>query len=86
MNLEELLEQAALGEDCSRQFKEKINNIESLASEMCAFANTNGGAIFIGVKDDGTADGLSNDEVSNINQMISNAASQHIRSPLSVQT
>jgi len=48
MKLETLLSQIALGEDSSRQFKADVKNAESLASEMAAFANTNGGAIFIG--------------------------------------
>ena len=53
---------------------------------MAAFANTNGGTIFIGVADDGSAPGLSGQDVARINQIISNAASQLVRSPLAVQT
>jgi ATP-dependent DNA helicase RecG len=53
---------------------------------MAAFANTNGGLILIGVADDGTITGLSMRDVSRINQLISNAASQLVRSPLTVQT
>ena len=75
-----------LGEDSTRQFKADVKNADSLASEMAAFANTNGGIIFIGVADDGSTPGLSVHDVARINQLISNAASHLVRSPLAVQT
>ena len=81
-----LLSQIPLGEDSTRQFKAGVTNAESLASEMAAFANTHGGTIFIGVADDGSMPGLSQQDVSRINQLISNAASHLVRSPLVVQT
>lgn len=86
MNLQSLLSQIPLGEDSTRQFKADVKNAESLASEMAAFANTNGGTIFIGVADDGSMSGLSGQDIARINQLISNAASQLVRSPLAVQT
>jgi ATP-dependent DNA helicase RecG len=86
MSLETLLAQIVLGEDSTRQFKADVKNADSLASEMAAFANTNGGTIFIGVADDGSTPGLSGQDVARINQLISNAASQLVRSPLAVQT
>jgi len=78
--------QIALGEDIHRQFKQDITNADSLAAEMVAFANSEGGTIFIGVADDGTLPGLSKADVARLNQLISNAASQNVRSPLTVQT
>jgi ATP-dependent DNA helicase RecG len=36
-----------------------VKNTESLASEMAAFANSEGGMVFIGVADDGSTPGLS---------------------------
>jgi len=86
MKQEALLEQITLGEDSTRQFKADVKNAYSLASEMAAFANTNGGMIFIGVADDGSMPGLSLQDVARVNQLISNAASQLVRSPLAVQT
>lgn len=86
MPLQTLLTQIALGEDSTRQFKADVKNAESLASEMAAFANTNGGTIFIGVADNGSAPGLSAQDVARVNQLISNGASQLVRSPLAVQT
>ena len=76
----DLLAQIALGEDSSRQFKADVRNADSLAAEMAAFANTNGGTIFIGVADDGTTPGLSGEDVTRVNQLISNSASQLVRS------
>ncbi len=86
MTLQALLSQIFLGEDSTRQFKADVKNADSLASEMAAFANTNGGIIFIGVADDGSTPGLSVHDVARINQLISNAASHLVRSPLAVQT
>lgn len=76
----------SLGEDSTRQFKSNVRNAESLASEMAAFANSEGGMIFLGVADDGSAPGLDKADVARINQLISNAASQLVKSPLTVRT
>jgi len=84
--LNTLLAQISLGEDSTRQFKMDVKNADSLASEMAAFANVNGGNILIGVADDGSTPGLSGHDVARINQLISNAASHLVRSPLAVQT
>ncbi|MDL2313637.1 putative DNA binding domain-containing protein [Desulfovibrio sp. OttesenSCG-928-C14] len=86
MDAAALLAQIARGEDSTRQFKADIRNAESLASEMAAFANSEGGTLFLGVADDGSAPGLSRVDVNRVNQLISNAASQLVRSPLTVHT
>lgn len=86
MNRDELLEMIALGEDSTRQFKADVRNADSLASEMAAFANSEGGVILLGVADNGSIPGLSREDVGRINQLISNAASQLVRSPLAVKT
>ena len=85
-NVRDLLGQVALGEDSTRQFKVDIKNPESLAAEIVAFANAEGGRILIGVADDGTAAGLSAQDVRRINQLIGNVASQFVRSPIEVRT
>jgi ATP-dependent DNA helicase RecG len=82
----DVLEEISLGEDSKREFKQNIHNTDSLAAEMAAMANNQGGLIFIGVSDDGEMTGLDASEIPRINQLISNAASQHIRSPLAVTT
>ena len=86
MNLSELILILAAGEDSTRQFKSDIHNPEALASEMVAFANSEGGTILIGVSDQGEVRGLERMDVSRINQLISNTASQLVRSPLTVHT
>lgn len=53
---------------------------------MVAFSNSDGGRILIGVTDSGELKGISREEVGRINQLISNAASQHVRSPISPLT
>lgn len=82
----DLQSQVLMGEDSRRQFKEDVRNADSLAAEMVAFANSNGGQVFIGVADDGSIPGLTLKDVARVNQLISNVASQSVRSPLAVQT
>ena len=86
MDIQTLLQQIALGKDSTRQFKADVTNGESLASEMVAFANSEGGTIYIGVSDDGATPGLTFQDVQRINQLISNVASQMVRSPINVTT
>ncbi len=81
-----LLADIALGEDSSRQFKRDVTNGDALAAEMVAFANAEGGTLYLGVADDGTTPGLSADDVKRLNQLIGNTASHAVRSPLTVQT
>lgn len=85
-DLKDLRDQIACGEDSTRQFKADVKNPESLAAEMVAFANAEGGRMFIGVADDGSAPGLSASDVRRVNQLIGNVASQFVRSPIEVRT
>ena len=84
--MDDMKKQIARGEDSGNQFKADIRNADSLAAEMAAFANSEGGIIYIGVSDDGSIPGLNKKDVRRINQLIGNASSQHVRSPLTVQT
>lgn len=74
------------GEDGQRQFKRDVHSSDALASELVAFANSEGGTLFIGVADDGTAPGLSLEDVKRVNQLIGNTANHSVRSPITVQT
>ncbi|MDR1064613.1 MAG: putative DNA binding domain-containing protein [Azoarcus sp.] len=78
----ELLQQIALGEDSRRQFKRNIMHPDALAAELVAFSNSGGGTLLIGVNDDGSIAGLDAAEVRRINQLLSNAASQHLCPPV----
>ena len=50
-SLTELTEKIYLGEDSTIEFKRELPHRESLADEIAAFANANGGVILIGVDD-----------------------------------
>lgn len=76
----------ANGEDSRNQFKRDFSNVDALAAELIAFANTVGGTLFIGVGDDGHITGLSLESVGRLNQLISNAASQNVRPPINPLT
>ena len=75
----ELHQILARGEDSRHQFKRDFSNIDALAAELVAFANTSGGYLLIGVDDSGAVSGLSSTDISRLNQLLSNAASQNVR-------
>ncbi|MEK8053100.1 Fic family protein [Ideonella sp. DXS22W] len=81
-----LLERVALGEHTRQQFKRTFSNPDALAAELAAFASSGGGTLLIGVDDDGSLAGLDAAELRRINQMLSNASSQHVRPPLHPHT
>ncbi|MEZ5534639.1 MAG: putative DNA binding domain-containing protein [Thiolinea sp.] len=72
----------AQGEDSQHQFKRNFTNVDAFAAELAAFANANGGYIFIGVDDNGSISGLSREDIARLNQLLSNASSQHARPPI----
>lgn len=82
MTESELLQQIALGEDSRHQFKRTITHPDALAAELVAFSNSGGGILLVGVNDDGSIAGLDASEVRRLNQVLSNAASQHLRPPV----
>jgi ATP-dependent DNA helicase RecG len=84
----ELIELIGRGEDSHTQFKEnqEVTNAQSLAGELVAFANTKGGRIIIGVKDDGVVTGLSGQDIRRINQLLSNTASQGVHPSINPET
>ena len=49
---------------------------------MSAFANTAGGQLFLGVEDDGSLAGLTGADIRRLNQLVTNAATNNVRSPL----
>ncbi len=56
MDKKELLKLIGTGEGLTLEFKENIGS--NLGKEICAFANTNGGKIILGIKDDGDVSGI----------------------------
>ena len=81
MNIIDLLQQ---GENASVEFKETLVRPESIAKEMVAFANTQGGHLLIGVSDDGSVKGVQEDK--NYEEYFSNIARNNIIPALDVAT
>ncbi len=86
MDTSELVEQIEKGEDSQTQFKERFESIDALSAEICAFSNSNGGNILVGISDDGEIIGLAKEEIRRLNQWVSNACSQKIDPQVSVAT
>jgi ATP-dependent DNA helicase RecG len=72
VNKEELLELIGTGEGYNLEFKKRFSS--SIDREICAFANSNGGRIFLGVDDKGDVVGhsLTNDDKSRIHDIARN--------------
>lgn len=79
MNAADVLTILGRGEDSRHQFKENITNIDALAAELVAFANSGGGLLIIGANDAGDVVGLTSADIARLNQLLSNAASQCVR-------
>ncbi|NPV37785.1 hypothetical protein BREVNS_2148 [Brevinematales bacterium NS] len=87
MEEKDILELIQRGESSTVQFKENITNEISIAQEMIAFANTEGGIIIIGVHDKTwEITGLSKDDINRLNNLLVNAAEQQIKPPLYITT
>jgi predicted HTH transcriptional regulator len=82
-NLHELIER---GEDSFLQLKVRFDSVDQLAAELCAFSNSEGGKILVGVSDHGDIVGLDQQQLQKLNQDISSACSQKIDPPISVTT
>ncbi|MCA1758731.1 MAG: ATP-binding protein, partial [Bacteroidales bacterium] len=82
MNAAELLEIISLGETSNIEFKETIHSPDQLSSEMVAFANSLGGKLFIGIKDDGEISGLEGIELKRLQDLVMNVATNNCNPPL----
>ncbi len=52
------------GENSTLDFKQTVSNVHKIAKTMCSFANTKGGVLLIGVRDNGSIAGIkSEDEI-----------------------
>ncbi len=81
----ELLDIIAKGESSAVEFKERVNNAYSIATEMVAFSNLQGGLLISGVNDKtGALNGLSFDEIQATNKLLVNAASDNVKSPITI--
>ena len=82
MDAIELLELVSLGETSTVQFKRTVESPDQLAAELCAFANTAGGRLLIGVDDDWTVCGLDPQSLRKISSLVADVASNNVREPL----
>jgi len=71
------------GEHQRQDFKFAINDSKKIARSLAAFANTNGGSLLLGVKDNGKIIGVSTDEEI---YMIEAAAKTHCTPPVHFDT
>jgi predicted HTH transcriptional regulator len=55
MRLEELIKQP---ESEKLDFKRNLSSLDGVVKDICAFANTSGGVVVIGIDDDGSVVGL----------------------------
>lgn len=78
----ELIERISNGEDSFTQFKREVTDANKLADELTAFSNAEGGLILIGVDDDGSIVGLSNEVIGKLNQLIGNTSNENVRPPI----
>lgn len=87
MDTFEILDIISKGESSKVQFKENIRNELSIAQEMIAFANTEGGIILVGVNDKTwEISGLTKDDIQRLNNLLVNAAEQHIKPSIYITT
>ncbi len=78
----ELIERISNGEDSFTQFKREVIDANKLADELTAFSNAEGGLILIGVDDDGSITGVSNEAIGKLNQLIGNTSNENVRPPI----
>ncbi len=84
MKLQELEDLVSKGEGQLLEFKLKASFPEKIVREMVAFANTEGGQLFVGVDDDGKISGLKFADEEKF--VIENAIKTHIKPGIRYQT
>ncbi|MBF0450278.1 MAG: putative DNA binding domain-containing protein [Candidatus Magnetomorum sp.] len=91
--IEALLNEIQSGEDSYLDFKvvhfkgkqvyfSKEKASQELAKDLCCFANSEGGVIVFGVRDDGERIGIDRDKISSLQQFIVNVAQNNIEPPM----
>jgi len=88
--IQEITDHLKLGEDSFIEFKEvKFRgegviepNAESVAGEICAFANTAGGVMLVGIHDSGLVQGIPAEKINVVENYISNICRNNCRPPV----
>ncbi|WP_050917956.1 RNA-binding domain-containing protein [Vibrio campbellii] len=86
MEVIELIELIARGEDSKHQFKERVTRAKDIAKELIAFSNSQGGKLIIGVADDQSVNGLSSDDLETSNRLIADAATNNVKPAINLTT
>ena len=88
--LEQIRDQLRAGEDGRAEFKEVrfgdrgvlVPDTEELAGELVAFANAEGGVVFLGVDDSGTARGVTPERWDSVEHWLLNVATHNCDPPI----
>jgi len=88
--LDEILRQLAAGEDGRAEFKEVVlgdrgvrsPHTEDMAGELVAFANAEGGVLFLGVGDSGLVRGLPGERLADVERWVVNVATNNCDPPI----
>ena len=91
---EEIKRQIRLGEDSHWEFKEIVfaGNVpksprrDDLADELAAFANTDGGVLFCGVTDSGDVQGMSREQMDQLEQFLTEVCTDKVKPPIRLST
>ncbi len=87
MDTLELLTIIGSGETSKIQFKEKLDNNNSIAAEMIAMSNSKGGKILFGVEDKrGDIIGLSREQIQEYSQCLGNIATNLVKPQIFIST
>ena len=93
-NEEEIMRRLRLGEDSAWEFKQvefsgdrpTSPRREDWANEIAAFANASGGALLCGVSDDGEAQGMSRQQITNLDALLVEICTDAIKPPVRIST
>ncbi|MFQ5631557.1 MAG: helix-turn-helix domain-containing protein [bacterium] len=88
--LDEIKTQILASEDSLAEFKELCfrnrniisPNTEDIAGELVALANTEGGALFLGVQDNGEIQGISKNQLDSVEKWLINIATNNCDPPI----
>ncbi len=82
----ELIEKIRLGEDSTIEFKREMPHRNSLADEIAAFANAEGGTILIGIDDNRIIVGLDQHELDNVERTVVEICNDNIEPTVPIFT
>ena len=91
---EEIMRRLRLGEDSAWEFKQvefsgdrpTSPRRDDWANEIAAFANASGGALLCGVSDDGDVQGMSRQQITNLDTLLVEICTDAIKPPVRIST